>query len=183
MGELDFITDKSLRETLENSIEFIYVLNERSKDSNQKKIYQEETYRIIILYVISAIEAVLLYFFKDRGEKFEYPDYKFTIALPPEFEHKAKSGLPLVIAVQEKKEKQDYQIGLHDLVIFFRNKNLIIEKTANEILDLNDVRNSFHFSKPRAKSCDLKRVESALGLLVYTLERAPKALRKIADSR
>ncbi len=179
MGHLDFIVDKNLRETLENSIEFIYILFEKSKDQEQKKIYQEETYRIIILYVVSSIEAVLLYFFKDRAEKIEYTDYKFVKPLSPEFEHKEKPGLCVVIAVQEKKQKPEHQIGLFDLVNFFRNKKLIKEKTADDILELNDVRNSFHFCKPRSKTCDLERVESALALLVYIIEKAPRGLRKI----
>jgi len=177
MSDLDFIKNEDLRNTLENSIEFIYVLHQRSKDEGQNKLYQEEIYRIIILYVASVIEAVLLYFYKTRGEKIEYLEYKFVQPLPKEYRHRGKAASPVVIAVQEKIERQEYQIGLHDLVIFFKFKKLIQEKTANDILELNDLRNTFHLSKPRAKSCDLKRVETALQLLVYTLERAPKSLQ------
>lgn len=178
MNDLDFIKDAELRKTLEDSIEYIYALFERSKDDEQKELYKEETNRVIILYVISAIEAVLLYFYKARGEKIEYLEYKFVQTLPPEYGHSGKTGLPVVVAVQEKLEKQEHQIGLHDLVTFFRSKKLIQEKTAADILELNDVRNTFHFSKPRAKKCDLKRVEAALQLLVHTLERAPRVLQK-----
>jgi len=177
MNDLDFIKDSELRKTLEDSIEYIYALFEQSKDDEQKELYREETYRVIILYVVSAIEAVLLYFYKVRGEKIEYLEYKFVQILPAEYAHRKKAGLPVVIAVQEKLEKQEYQIGLHDLVTFFRTKKLITEKTTTDILELNDVRNTFHFSKPRAKNCDLKRVETALQLLVYTLERAPGVLQ------
>jgi hypothetical protein len=178
MSDLDFIKDKELQKTLEDSIEYIYALFEQSKDDKQKALYREETYRVIILYVVSAIEAVLLYFYKERGEKIEYLEYKFVQTLPAEYAHRAKVGLPVVVGVQEKVEKQEYQIGLHDLVMFFKSKKLIQEKTANDILGLNDVRNTFHFAKPRAKNCDLKRVESALRLLVHTLERAPGVLKK-----
>lgn len=177
MSDLDFIKDEDLRNTLDNSIEFIYVLHKRSKDEGQNKLYQEEIYRIIILYVVSVIEAVLLYFYKVRGEKIEYTEYKCVQTLPPEFENSKKRGLPVVVAVQEKTEKQECQIGLHDLVTFFKAKKLIQEKTANDILELNDLRNTFHLSKPRAKSCDLKRVETALQLLVHTIKRAPKSLQ------
>ena len=178
MDDLDFIKDKELRKTLEDSIEYIYALFEQSNDDEQKELYREETRRVIILYVISAIEAVLFYFYKERGEKIEYPEYKFIQSLPPEFTHSGKAGLPVVVAVQEKLEKPEHQIGLHELVKFFKTKKLIQEKTATDILELNDVRNTFHFSKPRAKSCDLKRVESALQLLVRTLEKAPGVLKK-----
>lgn len=177
MNDLDFIKDKELRKTLEDSIEYIYTLFEQSKEDEQEDLYREETYRVIILYVVSAIEAVLLYFYKVRGEKIEYLEYKFVQTLPAGYGYHGKAGLPVVVAVQEKVVKQEYQIGLHDLVNFFRIKKLIQEKTASDILELNDVRNTFHFSKPRAKNCDLKRVESALQLLVHTLERAPKVLQ------
>jgi hypothetical protein len=178
MKELDFIKDEDLRKTLEDSIDFVYNFYERSKSNGQKKLYQEEVYRIIILYVVSVIEAVLFYFYKARDEKIEYPEYKFVQTLPPEFGHAHKPGLPLVIAVQGKAEKQDYDIGLHGLVNFFKAKKLIQEKTADDILELNDMRNTFHFNKPRAKNCDLEGVEAALKLLVHTIENAPKTLQK-----
>ena len=176
MSDLDFIKDKELRSTLENSIEYIYALFEESKNGEQKQLYKEETYRVIILYVISAIEAVLLYFYKERGEKIEYLEYKFIQSLSKNYSHKEKKELPVIVAVQEKVEKKEHDIGLHDLVILFRSKKLIKEKTANDILELNDIRNTFHFNKPRTKNCDLKHVESALNLLVYTLQGTPKAL-------
>jgi hypothetical protein len=176
MGELDFIKDKELRKTLEDSIEYIYALFKQSKDDKQKKLYQEETYRVIILYVVSAIEAVLLYFYKVRGEKIEYLEYKFVHTLPPQYRHIDRAGLPVVIAVQEKSEKHEHQLGIHELITFFRGKKLIQEKTAKDILDMNDVRNTFHFNKLRAHVCDLRRVEKALQLLAHTIENAPKAL-------
>ena len=53
---------------------------------------------------------------------------------------------------------------------------MIQEKTEQEILDKNNVRNTFHFSKMRAQKCDIQRVEKALQLLVHTIQNAPKAL-------
>ncbi len=178
MNNLDFITNKDLRSTIENSIEYIYALLEDSKNSKQKELYREETHRVIILYVISVIEAVLLYFYKERGEKMEYVEYKFAEQISEKYFHSEKKGLPVVVAVQEKIEKKEYQIGLHELVIFFKDKKLIKEKTVDDILELNDIRNTFHFNKPRTKKCDLVHVESALKLLVYTIEKAPLALKK-----
>ena len=43
MSDLDFIKDKELRSTLENSIEYIYALFEESKNREQKQLYKEET--------------------------------------------------------------------------------------------------------------------------------------------
>ena len=84
--------------------------------------------------------------------------------------------MPIVVAVQEKIEKKEHQLGVHELVAFFRDKNLMTEKTAGDILDMNDVRNTFHFSKPRARTCDLKWVERAFKLLVHTIKNAPISL-------
>lgn len=178
MKDIDFIKDKELRKKVEDSIEYSYVLHERSNDDKQKELYREETRRVIILYIISAIEAILLYFYKERGEKIEYLEYRFVQILPQEYRHSGKTGFPVAVAVQEKLEKKEHQIGLHDLVLFFKDKKLIQEKTATDILELNDVRNTFHFSKLREKPCDVKRVESAFSLLVHTIEKAPKVLRK-----
>lgn len=177
MSDLDFIEDAGLRKTLEDSIEFVYALFEQSKTKEQSKLYQEETYRVIILYVVSAIEAVLLYFYKIRGEKITYQEYKFVETLPGKYAHIDKEGSSVVVAVQETVEKKEHQIGLHDLATFFKEKKLIQEKTVDEILKLNALRNTFHFAKPRTDSvCDLPRVEAALQLLVRTLKYAPKAL-------
>ena len=176
MADLDFIEDSHLRKTLEDSIEFIYVLYERSKEGNQKNLYKEETYRIIILYVAAVIEAVLFYFYKKRGEKIEHLEYKHVQALPREFIHSSKKDCVLVVAVQEKSVKKEYDIGLHGLVNFFRDKKLIREDTTRKILELNDLRNTFHLAKERNKDCNTERVNEALDLLLHTIENAQKTL-------
>jgi len=177
MDNLDFIQDVDLHRTLTDSIEFIYTIYEQSKNKGQKELYVEETYRVMILYVVSAIEAVFLYIYKARGEKIHYLDYKYIQTLPKEFKYKDKTSSPIVVAVQEKVDRQEYQIGTHDLVNFFKDKKIIKETTATEILELNDTRNTLHFSKPRIKKCDLTQVESALKMLVYVIDRTPKALQ------
>lgn len=177
MADLDFITDKQLRENLENSIEYIYALYEQSKGADQKPLYKEETYRVIILYVISAIEAVLLFFYKQQEEKIKSQKYKFINPLPSDFIHKQRNTLRVIIAVQEEVDKEDYEIGLHDLVMFFKSKNLIKEKTAKDILDANNMRNTLHLSKPRSRKCGIDDVESALNLLVHTIKKAPASLK------
>src|SRR3989338_4614638 len=106
MNDLDFVEDSALRKTLENSIEYIYALFEETKAKKQNKLYQEETYRVIILYVVSAIEAVLLYFYKVREEKITYPEYKDVQILPKQYFYKDKEGSPVIVAVQETVEKK-----------------------------------------------------------------------------
>ena len=87
MIELDFIKDLDLKRTLENSLDFVYSFRERFEDFPENKFHQEENHRIVILYVVSAIEALLMYFYKDRGEKTVNTDYKFIHTLPNEFIH------------------------------------------------------------------------------------------------
>ncbi|HCC83558.1 TPA: hypothetical protein DEP96_01795 [Candidatus Uhrbacteria bacterium] len=178
MGILDFVTDDKLRKTLEISLEYIFRLHNRSVDETESSFYKEETCRVIILYVISFIEAILLFIYRTRGDKMERFEYKYIQHLPSEYKHKGRINHPVVIAVQEKIERKDYEIGLNDLVKFFENKKLLLSETATNILSLNDVRNTFHFSKARNQVCDIERVEEALSLLVYIIDKAPRALRK-----
>lgn len=56
--EIGFISDSELQDRINNAIEFIFTQYEESKTNNNNR-YREETYRIIILYVVSVIEALL----------------------------------------------------------------------------------------------------------------------------
>ncbi len=178
MKNLEFIKDKELRVTIENSIEYMYALYEDSRNEEKSSLYKEETYRVIVLYVISIIEAILLFFYKEKSDRIEKIQYKFITHLPNEYVHNKKTGLPVVIAVQEKIQKREDEIGLYELVNFFLSKRLIRKETAEEILELNDIRNTLHLSKPRKKQCDIDKVEESFKLLIRTIEKAPKALNK-----
>lgn len=177
MTELGFIQDASLRKTIENAINFVYGLFDQSKKEEQSDLYKEETYRVIILYIISTIEPVLLYFYKQQPDRMERIEYKYKHVLPAEFTHIQKSASRIIIAIEEKGSKEDHAIGLFDLIMFFKARKLIIEKTAHSILELNEIRNTFHFSKSRKTSCDISKVEEAFQLLVHTLEHAPRKLQ------
>lgn len=176
MEGLDFIVDKELRKTIEDSIEFMYALHKRVGDLNQNSLYQEETCRVIILYVISIIEAILLSLCKARGEKFERIEFKFSSALPLSYSHNERVGLSVVVAVKESVIRADAEIGMKDLVQFFKSKTLFTEKVAKDILDFNDIRNTFHLSKTRSKTCDIKQVEKAFKLLVIVIKKGRKGL-------
>jgi hypothetical protein len=176
MGIFEFIIDKELEKTLEKSIAYIYSLTNQLSYKNNR-LDQEETRRVIILYTVSTIEAILFYFYKEHGERITTTEYTSVQYLSKDYSHVKKNNLPVVIAVQEKIDKKEHQIGLFELVNFFKNKKLILEKTAVAMLEINDIRNTFHFNKNRVKSCDLKSVESALDLLILTIEYAPKVLK------
>jgi hypothetical protein len=58
MGILDFVTDDKLRKTLEISLKYIFRLHEKSEDPKESSFYQ--------LYIISFIEAILLFLLRAR---------------------------------------------------------------------------------------------------------------------
>jgi intergrase/recombinase len=179
MDDLDFITDVGLRKTVEDSIEYAYVLSEESKGKNRSALFQEETRRVVVLYTVSIIEAVLLYLYKKHGDEMTYIDYKYVNVLPPEYHYGKDDESRMVIAVQQKNKKAEYQIGVNELVKFFTERMLMKKETAEEILKINDLRNTFHLNKPREKAvCDISQVETALKLLVYVIQRAPKSVLK-----
>ena len=106
-------------------------------------------------------------------------DYKYLVTLPEDYEHKKVSGERVVIAVQKSIQKEEYQIGLKNLVDFFKDRKLISKPLAKEILSINDLRNTFHFTKPREKIvCDVGQVERAFKLLVHVLQQVSKDLLK-----
>ena len=123
MTELDFITDITLRRTIEDSVEHTLVLYKETKEETKSKLYKEETYRVIVLYTAAIIEAVLLYLYKKHGEEMTYLDYKFIKQLPLEYRHVGSAGSLVVVAVQKSVKKAEHQIMMSDLVAFLRRKN------------------------------------------------------------
>lgn len=178
MNDLDFITDATLRKTVKDSIDYIYVLFEELKGKTANKLYQEETHRVIILYVVSVIEAILLYLYKKGEYEMTYLDYKYINTLPEGYRHDTCPGSRVIVAVQKNTSKAEHQIGLADLVNYFLDQKKIIKSTATEILAINDLRNTFHLNKPRKITCDVAQVERALKLLLYVIQKSPSALLK-----
>lgn len=173
MNDLSFITDADLRKTLEDSIEYIYSLHEQSKFDKQQPLYQQETRRVIILYIVSVIEGLLLFSYKLQSEKLTRIEYKDVCQLPELYRHKTKSNFPVVIAVREEVMRNDFEIGLRDLIGLFKRRKFISERLSEDLLDINNLRNTFHLTKQRTQNCDTINVEKALTLLVEILEITP----------
>lgn len=174
--DLDFISDAGLRKTIKEAIEYIVALLGSTVTSEVSDLYIEETHRVIILYVASIIEAIFLHCFKEKKQVLHYLDYKFISALPSEYNYAGQPG-SVVVAVQKELPRSDHQLGLHELVNFFKDKKLIKSETAADILEINDIRNTVHFTKPRTKSCDIDRVEFAFNTLVHIIKHSPKLLK------
>jgi hypothetical protein len=104
-------------------------------------------------------------------------EYKYVVNLPKAYGYQGEDGSNIVAAVQKKVVKPDRQIGLVELVSFFKNSGDMKYDTVDEILKINDIRNTFHFNKARDRiPCTIEQVEKALGLFVYIIEKAPRRL-------
>lgn len=179
MNDLDFVTDAGLRRTIENSVEYMYALFEEIKEKEKSDLYKEETYRVIILYAVSVIEAVLLYLYKKHADEMTFLEYKYIQTLPPEYHHLSNADSRVVVAVQKREKMAEYKVGMSDLVDFFKERKLMKKETAEQVLQINDLRNTFHLSKPRDKAvCDIAQVESAIKLLVYVIQNVQKSVLK-----
>lgn len=175
-NELDFLKDKDLRKTIGDAVRYIQIIFEQARNSSSA-LYKEETYRVIILYVVSIIEAILLYVFNSRGETTSCIDYSYASPLPQDFKHSKLPKHPVVIAVQRKTTADTSRIGCAGLVNFMLNSGLMKKGLAQEVLEINSIRNTFHFTKPRNEiTCEIKKVEDALELLVKIIKEAPKMM-------
>lgn len=119
---LTFIKDRALQKTIEDSIEYTNVLFKEAQD-NESKLFKEETYRVIILYVIAIIEAILLYVIKERGDKITSMIYTNPSEISKKIKHSDYPNEKLIIAVQTEKIKNDKELGVQDLVHFVKKIN------------------------------------------------------------
>lgn len=175
---LTFIKSTALKKTIEDSVEYMNVLFDTTKDSSSDA-YKEETYRVIILYVVAVIEAILLYVLKERGDEIMSVTYKNASEISKKVKHEEYPKDIFVTAIQCKEVKADQQIGVQDLVGFMKRNKLMRKKTAEGILEINNIRNTFHLNKSRTNiSLELEKVERAFSLLYKIIEGAPKAIAK-----
>mgnify|MGYP001569630270 FL=1 len=115
---LDFVEDGELRKIIEDAIQYIYIVFDQTKNSDND-LFKEETYRVIILYIISVIEAILLYVLKTRNDQIKYTEYKYASSLPKEFYHSESPKDMVIIAVKKEQIKTDSQIGLVEFGRFY----------------------------------------------------------------
>jgi hypothetical protein len=172
----DFIKDKALQAILNKSTFYLLYLYGQSNTIDDDS-HKEETYRVIILYVVSVIEAILFYFYKQYDKKILKIEYSNIQSLPQQYINKDKNDSIVVIATQSKTERKEETIGISELINFFKSEKKIHKKTVQEILKINNIRNTFHLNKTRNNICDIKHVESAINLLIHTIQTAPNSLK------
>ncbi len=174
---LSFIKSKSLQKTIEDSIDYMNVLFDYAED-NKNDTFKEETYRVIILYVVAVIEAILLYVLKERKENITTLAYKNPTEIT-RVKHKDYPKGKFVTAIQIKETKKDQQIGVQDLVGFMKQNKLMSKETADGILEINDIRNTFQLNKSRVSiKVEVKKVEKSFALLRKIIKGAPKAIAR-----
>lgn len=121
----------------------------------------------------------MLYVLKERGDQITTLIYKNSSEISKKVKHRDYPKDIFVTAIQCKETKKDQQIGVQDLVNFMKNNKLMKKETAEGILDINDIRNTFHLNKSRIDiRLELKKVEKAFSLLYKIIEGAPRAISK-----
>jgi hypothetical protein len=157
-----FISDDKIKSRIDNSIEYILALYAEVHHSS-KKTYREETYRVIILYCVSIIEALLLVIYTNKlDSKIYKTEYKEPHKLSENYQNKDGT---IVVAVQKDVPKEEKEIGLRELVAFLKKNKILKKETASRITAINDRRNTFHFHKKGKTACTVQDVEEALDLI------------------
>ncbi len=174
--ELAFITDALLRQRIEDSIEYIYTLYEESKQSDKNKLYSTETYRVIILYTVSIIEAVLFHIYEKRRVILTKVEYKEKEYIRDTYLNSKVKGR-IVVAVEKITEKTESEISLKELVQFLVKENVLKVETGERLIDIMKTRNSVHLRQKAGQTCTIKQVDDALEFLLYTITHAHRSLK------
>jgi len=173
---LEFIKDEALRQRTEDSIEYLYTLYEESKGDDKNDLYRTETYRVIILYTVSIIEALLFYIYERKGVVIMKIEHKERITLPNSYKNKTVGG-KICVLVEKTTEKTESEISLRELVNFLEKKKVLKKATVKKLLNLIQTRNSVHLRQKSETICNIQSVEKALDLLAYVLIQAPRHLK------
>lgn len=175
--DFEFIKDSALRKKIEDSVEYIFALYEEAKRGDKNELFKTETFRVIILYTVSIIEAVLLYIYHQRESRMVKEEHKEIQTLENQYKNTHVEGR-VVVSVVKKSEKKDIEIRFQEIVKFLQNEKVLRSETADRMLEINDTRNTFHLRKERMSPCTVGEVEGALELLLYVLGNAPKSIKK-----
>lgn len=126
-----------------------------------------ELRRTIILYICSTIESLLLVKYRKLNEPIIKEEYKFTKILPENFRHYPKlKTAEVVVSVRVKRELEEHEIGVTELVKYFVKNKFFTSDFAQKIHSIIDIRNTFHFGKKRdGIVLDDKIVEDSFSVL------------------
>ena len=168
----NFVKPKTFRANIVESVEFVAWLWILAHEIEEK--YQDEMVRIVILYNMSIVEALLLFWAKKHKKKFFEDRYINKYTLPRVFQGVADKEL--LLAHFSKTEKGDTRIWFHELIA--ESKQLLGKALHTRVVDLQDIRNTFHLSK-RRQVLSLKKAESSFDVVYEVVDKIRRDLRKI----
>ena len=97
--EILHISDTALRARIEASISYLSYLYETSQQPDITDAVRTETYRMIVLYTISIIEAILFSIYESYPKQIHAAVYKFENELSEKYKHQDSHGR-VVIAIK-----------------------------------------------------------------------------------
>lgn len=175
--ELSYITESVLRQRIDDSIEYIYTLYEQSKREENGEIYQSETYRVIIVYIVAIIEAVLFYVYQRHPNKITKIEYKDKINFKESYQNSNIKGR-VILATEKIIEKGESELSLHELVTFLEKEKVLKSDTVAKLKNIMTLRNSVHLRQKQSAVCTVGDVEDALDFLVYVITHTSKRIKR-----
>ena len=159
----DFISDQKVKDNIIQSIEFssvLWLLNEKIPEA-----HREESFRTIILYTASIIEALLLYYLSAKKLSLEEEKFIYTARLGNNFQNNL-GEVVVAIRKMEKRPIPDFSKTI-DFLEKILGKNL--SKSMHKI---RETKNTFHLLKSRTKikESDVKYANETLLKLVNKIK-------------
>lgn len=161
-----FVTPKALRNNIVESVEFAAYLWVLTQTVENK--FKDEAVRTVILYNISIIEALLLFWAKKQKIKFYDEKYHHATSLAREFQ---RTDQDLVVAYRSKREREESRIWLHDLIV--KGQQFLGKELRNEVASLQDIRNTFHLSRVR-RALSLKKAAGSFDVVLQVVNKVEK---------
>jgi len=167
-----FVTPKAFRTNIIESVKFVawlWVLAQKIEDE-----YQDETVRTVILYNMSIVEALLLFWTKKKKKKFFEDKYTNKHTLPTELQ--GTGGKELLVAHFSRVEKEDTRVWFHDLIA--ECKQFLGKDLHDRVIDLQGIRNTFHLSKTR-RALSLKKAGVSFDVVLEVVNKIKRDLKKV----
>lgn len=158
---------------MEDSLNYIFTLYETTKKEDSSNIYTQETYRVLVLYCTSIIEALLFEFYHLQKKDIVRTEYKDSQKLSSVYQNNRQPHGDVVITTRFQREANEAEIGLNELISFLHPTPLK-QQTRDRLLQLNALRNSFHLRKIGSTQCTRANVEEALELLYLVFTNTEK---------
>jgi len=166
---LRFISDKSLRSDIEDALGFATWLI-GSVRKNIKKEYKREVYRVVILYVASAVEALCLYMMHTHGLKNEETKYDSPSHVKLPAGVSVPSGKKLALVWCEKTIPSLPATPFKNSINSLSNGSIIRKPFADDLHWLREKRNTQHLYARKSKRVLKKDVTKSVNVLLRLFE-------------